>query len=89
MTDSTRRADLEATCREVIDFLMDYLEGDLAPERRRAFDEHLAECPSCLAYLATYRATVALARGSAGVAPPLDEAVALRLVRAIRDTRSQ
>jgi anti-sigma factor RsiW len=89
VTDSTMRGDLEATCREVIDFLMDYLEGGLAPVRRRAFEQHLAECPSCVAYLASYRATVELARGAAGVAPPLDEAVALRLARAIRDARSE
>lgn len=81
--------DLEATCREVIDFLMDYLEGDLALERRRAFEEHLAECPSCVSYIATYRATIELARGAAGGAPPLDEAVALRLARAIRDARAE
>jgi anti-sigma factor RsiW len=89
VTDSTKRGDLAATCREVIDFLMDYLEGGLAPERRRAFEEHLAECPSCVAYLTTYRATVELARGAAGAAPPLDEAVALRLARAIRDAGTE
>jgi anti-sigma factor RsiW len=53
---------LEATCREVIGFLLEYLSGELPPERERAFEEHLAECPSCVAYLQTYRSTIRLAR---------------------------
>lgn len=82
-------SDLEATCRDVIDFLMDYLEGELAPARRRAFEEHLAECPSCVAYLATYRSTIELARGAEAPAPPLAEDVALRFARAIRAARAR
>jgi anti-sigma factor RsiW len=52
----------ELTCREVADFLMAYEDGELSAEERREFDAHLAECPDCVAYLASYRATVALGR---------------------------
>jgi anti-sigma factor RsiW len=86
---TTGIGDLEATCREVIGFLMDYLGGELEPERREAFEEHLAECPSCVSYLASYRATIELARGSAEAAPPLSEPVARRLAEAIRAVRGQ
>jgi anti-sigma factor RsiW len=52
------------TCRELIDFLGAYLDGELSEAVRRRFAEHLAACPECSAYLATYRATVKLAKGT-------------------------
>ncbi|MBI5442056.1 MAG: zf-HC2 domain-containing protein [Deltaproteobacteria bacterium] len=48
------------TCREVVEFLWRYEENELSPEEREAFDAHLADCPCCGTYLATYRETVAL-----------------------------
>ena len=50
------------TCREVIEFLMDYLSGELPSDQRAAFDEHLGECPECVAYLKSYQETVALGK---------------------------
>lgn len=50
------------TCRELADFLSDYLAGELAPGVQAAFDRHLSLCPACVNYLAAYRATVELNR---------------------------
>ena len=50
------------TCRDVADFLADYLAGTLAADVRARFDRHLSLCPNCQAYLATYRATIELGR---------------------------
>jgi anti-sigma factor RsiW len=50
------------TCREVADFLADYVSGALAADVRTQFDRHLSVCPNCRAYLATYRATIELGR---------------------------
>jgi anti-sigma factor RsiW len=50
------------TCEEVITFLIDYLSQELAADERRQFERHLALCPSCAAYLATYEQTVRLGR---------------------------
>ena len=50
------------TCREVADFLMDYLSGELSPDLQAQFDRHLSVCPNCRAYIATYRATIELGR---------------------------
>lgn len=50
------------TCREVLDFLMAYLDGELPEDRVRIFERHLAVCPSCTAYLESYKATVRLAQ---------------------------
>lgn len=52
------------TCREAIDFLMSYLEGELSPEVRAEFEHHLSICPGCSTYLATYQQTVALSKSS-------------------------
>jgi len=62
------------TCREVTDFLLDYLEGELSGEVLRVFEAHLAGCEACVAYLASYRRAVRLGasafRDEAGKAPP-------------------
>ncbi len=50
------------TCREIADFLADYDADALTDDVRAAFERHLAVCPNCRAYLATYRATIAAGR---------------------------
>jgi anti-sigma factor RsiW len=42
------------TCREVADFLMDYLDGQLASAVVSEFERHLELCESCRYYLAHY-----------------------------------
>jgi anti-sigma factor RsiW len=74
------------TCREVSEFLADYLSEELAQPSRRSFEEHLAECPDCRAYLASYKATVEL--GKAAFAEDENAAVPEQLVRAILRARS-
>ena len=50
------------TCRELVEFLMEYLDGLLAEPERMCFEEHLGECPDCVAYLATYREAIRLGK---------------------------
>ena len=50
------------TCREVISFLLEYLEGSLPPGEAERFERHLAKCDSCVAYLRTYEATIRMER---------------------------
>ena len=50
------------TCREMTDFLADYLDGRLGVAVRHLFDEHLAGCPECMAYLRSYAEAIRLAR---------------------------
>ena len=47
------------TCREFADFIIDYMDGGLDADVEAPFERHLSRCPSCRAYLAQYRATVA------------------------------
>lgn len=57
------------TCREVLDFLMSYLDGELPPAERVRFDQHLAACAVCVQYLDSYRRTVELAKQSLADGP--------------------
>lgn len=50
------------TCREFVEFLLDYLEGELPEAVRATFQAHLDVCPACVTYLDTYRETVRLGR---------------------------
>jgi anti-sigma factor RsiW len=49
-------------CREFVDFLMSYLDGELPQGQRSTFEQHMGECPSCVTYLETYREAVRLGR---------------------------
>lgn len=51
----------EMTCQELVELVTEYLEGALPDSDRRRFDDHLAECPHCVAYLEQMRATVRVA----------------------------
>ena len=78
------------TCRELIDFLMAYLDGDLEHDVRSRFEEHLAECEECRAYLDSYRRVVALSGGiNAATDEPVSSEVPEELVRSIRRALSK
>lgn len=78
----------DMTCRELTDFLVDHVEGKLPTDVAAEFEDHLAECPSCRAYLANYSATIRLGRASAshpdeGPPPEVPE----ELVEAVLEAR--
>ncbi len=52
------------TCRELIDFLMDYIDGTLPAGERALFEEHLRVCPPCVDFLKMYRTTIELERAA-------------------------
>lgn len=58
------------TCREVVEILFEYVEGELPEERRRAVQGHLDACPPCVAYVQSYHVTVTLSRKLVQKAPP-------------------
>lgn len=45
-------------CSELIDFIADYLTGELGDSERSEFDRHLRVCPPCQTYLKTYEETI-------------------------------
>lgn len=65
-------------CRELInDFLMEYLDQGLPVATRADFESHLRVCPSCRAYLDTYRRTIEISKSvaTAPEGPPPEELV--------------
>jgi anti-sigma factor RsiW len=50
------------TCRELTEFLMRHLDGDLVAAERARFDAHLAACRDCRVYLRNYEEAVRLGK---------------------------
>jgi len=71
------------TCRELISFLLEYLDGTLAAEEMDRFERHLALCDSCVAYLHTYQSTIRMEK----LVSFEDAAVPEELVRAVVASR--
>jgi anti-sigma factor RsiW len=67
------------TCRDGVALLMDYAEGRLSPGRRGMVDTHVAGCPRCRGFVASYREAPRIIREATACAPP--PAVSARLRR--------
>jgi anti-sigma factor RsiW len=52
----------EVRCASGVDLLMDYLEGVLSADLRSAIEAHVAGCPKCVAFIASYRETPRIMR---------------------------
>ncbi len=46
------------TCQHLIEFLTEYIEGQLPLSQRTAFELHLAICSQCRAYLHNFKVTI-------------------------------
>jgi anti-sigma factor RsiW len=77
----------DLTCREVLDFLGAYLDGELEHDVRSDFEHHLSLCPECTDYLASYRETLRLTHLGCDRDGPLPEEVPEDLVAAILASR--
>lgn len=49
-------------CKECLDLLYDYIDGNLDQETTKTLEEHFEECPPCLAFLNTYKSTTNVCR---------------------------
>lgn len=49
-------------CRDMGRLLHDYVEGLIEPSVRQQLDEHLADCPGCIAFVNTYKQTISLSK---------------------------
>ena len=49
-------------CREIADFLMQYLEGELPPDVAEHFRGHLDACGDCRTFLDRYKQTISMAK---------------------------
>jgi hypothetical protein len=58
------------SCKQLVDYCMDYLSGSLPAEERESFDGHLAYCPECVKFFHTYKKTPAISRGALSLEMP-------------------
>ena len=72
-------------CRDMAEYLSDYVDGDLDESIRKVIDSHGGECPPCRAFVRTLRRTVELVR--ANPREPLPPALRQALCDALRKTR--
>lgn len=49
-------------CRDVGQLLYDYVEKRLEPLVSQQLEQHLADCPGCLAFINTYKQTMSLSK---------------------------
>lgn len=68
----------ELMCRGVVDRLADLLDGVLVPAERGRVDAHLAICPRCVEFIASYRTAGRLVREATEAAMPPASRDALR-----------
>jgi anti-sigma factor RsiW len=73
------------TCRQVVQLLMDYLDGTLPAADRARVEEHLAGCDGCTAFLAQLRTSGRVTAELAELEVP--PGIRADLLKAFRDWR--
>lgn len=75
-------------CRECSEFILRYLEGELAADESSSFEVHLDRCPPCRRYLDQYQLTVKAGKTACADADgPGPADVPEELIRAILQSR--
>ncbi|MCG8592691.1 MAG: anti-sigma factor [Proteobacteria bacterium] len=75
------------SCREFVDFLMQYLDRELSDAERRVFEQHMEDCPPCKVYLDSYEDTVKMGQAVCRGGDELPDDVPEDLVQAILAAR--
>ena len=74
------------SCQQLIDFCLDYIEGDLPAAEQVDFRRHLGHCPDCVTFFETYRRTPEVSRDCMSMQMPQS---VKEMVRAfLRDRKS-
>jgi predicted anti-sigma-YlaC factor YlaD len=73
------------TCLEMVQFLSDYLDGELDTSMRAVIEKHNGECPPCLAFARTLARTVETVQSRPR--EPLSPELKMALLEALRRVR--
>jgi anti-sigma factor RsiW len=65
-------------CASGVELLMDFIEGVLSPDVSAALEAHVAGCPRCAAFVASYQATPRILRDATTVTLPADIEASLK-----------
>jgi anti-sigma factor RsiW len=70
------------TCKDAINLLLDFIDGEIPPEEAKHLREHLQGCAPCIDFLRTYKATPGLCRRA--LAQQMPQEVSARLTEYLR-----
>ena len=59
------------TCKDCIELLRDYLDGELPEDEAKRLEEHMSECPPCVDFLRTYKATPKICKWALAAKMPI------------------
>jgi anti-sigma factor RsiW len=68
----------DIACRAGVELLMDFLEGVVPADLHDALEAHVAGCPRCAAFVASYRATPRILRDATAATLPDDVETSLK-----------
>lgn len=68
----------DVACASGVDLLMEYLEGVLPADLQSTLEAHVAGCPRCAAFVASYRETPRIIRDASAWTLPADVEASLR-----------
>ena len=68
----------QIVCASGVELLMDYLEGAVPPDVRSALEGHVAGCPRCVAFIASYREVPRILREATATGLPTKVELTLR-----------
>lgn len=88
MADDRESSPDDLQCRELVDAVTDYLDGEVDESQRRVIESHLEGCDGCRVALDQFRTVIRLAgRLTAADVARIDELVRDRLMATLRVTR--
>ena len=58
------------SCHQIVEYCLDYIEGDLPEDEQLRFRRHLGQCPDCVTFFETYRRTPEVSREVLGTTMP-------------------
>jgi len=58
------------SCQQLIEYCLDYIEGDLPDDEQTRFRRHLGQCPDCVTFFETYKRTPEISRDVLGLNMP-------------------
>lgn len=75
------------SCKDCVDVLRAYLDGEMSPEDEAHFKSHVGDCPPCLEFLESYKATPNLCRKA--LAARMPEELSHKLKAFLREKASR
>ena len=66
-------------CRRTKKLLYEFVEDELPPDTHRKLEHHLGDCPACLDYVKSYRATIELMHRHCLPSRPMPESLKQKL----------